>query len=125
MYNRYVAGKRYVQYEPGEKPAGQDRSRVRQGKPAGSTSDVKIQPSGTVVTESVGEPRRRTLPERKRPSGNISGGLERVLSSALPGDMDAGDLLLIAVLFLLYVESRDEDFLIILGALIVTFFDII
>lgn len=36
--------------------------------------------------------------------------------------MDAGDLLLLAVLLFLYVESKDEDFLVILIAVGVSIF---
>ena len=36
------------------------------------------------------------------------------LSSLLPAGIDAGDLLLVVMLFLLYIDTKDEDFLIIL-----------
>ncbi len=57
------------------------------------------------------------------PANNESSGqhLLHGLESILPAGLDAGDLALTALLFLLYVESGDEDFLIML---IVTGFSI-
>ncbi len=49
-------------------------------------------------------------PPPKRPPGP-----EGLLSSILPGNLDAGDILLFLILFFLYSESGDEDFLIILA----------
>ena len=36
------------------------------------------------------------------------------MTSLLPAGLDAGDLLLAVMLFLLYIDTHDEDFLIIL-----------
>ena len=46
-----------------------------------------------------------------------SGGIFGALSSLLPAGIDAGDILILLVLLFLYIESKDEDFLIILAVL--------
>ncbi len=43
------------------------------------------------------------------------GGLSGLFRSILPKNIDMGDLLLLVLLFLLYSESGDEEFLIILA----------
>ena len=51
-------------------------------------------------------------PQQKPPPKN-GGGLKGLLG-LLPEHIDTGDLMLLLLLFLLYTESHDEDFLIIL-----------
>jgi hypothetical protein len=45
-----------------------------------------------------------------------------LLRSLLPSGLDTGDLLLLAVLFFLYRESGDEDFLIMLAVVALSIF---
>ena len=49
-----------------------------------------------------------------RKSGGLNG-LTGILRSVIPSGMDTGDILLLLILFFLYNESKDEDFLIILA----------
>lgn len=44
------------------------------------------------------------------------------LSSFLPAGLDFGDILILLILLLLYIESKDEDFLIILAVLAFSIF---
>ena len=49
----------------------------------------------------------------EKPPAGCAGG-PAFLRDLLPRGMDMGDLILLLVLFLLYTDSRDEDFLVIL-----------
>ena len=58
---------------------------------------------------------------QKRPPEGPSGGLGNVLSqlrSLFQGSMETEDLLLLGLLVLLYMDSKDEDFLIFLAAVV-------
>ena len=55
-----------------------------------------------------------TVVGKEKPPFNTGGGLTSLLNSILPKGLDFGDILLFLVLFLLYVETKDEEFLIIL-----------
>ena len=66
------------------------------------------------------------MPRRSPPPGGMHGpgpglnlaGLGGTLKNLLPQDLDTGDLLLFAVLLLLYAESGDTEALILLGVLL-------
>ena len=56
----------------------------------------------------------------KTPPAQYAGGVPQLLSglrSLLPAHTDAGDLLLLAILLLLYHDTGDEDFLILLAVM--------
>ncbi|MDO4749327.1 MAG: hypothetical protein Q4A39_00635 [Eubacteriales bacterium] len=58
-------------------------------------------------------------PRREKPSGplyDLRGSLDGVLSKLDPGRLETEDLLILAVLYLLYRESGDTELLIALGA---------
>ena len=46
-------------------------------------------------------------------------GPEKRLFPCLPGRMDTGDLLLLLILFLIWLEKQDEEILILLSALLI------
>ena len=69
--------------------------------------------------------RRRSTRDQKRPPEDFSGGLKNILSqftALLPAGMDTEDLLLLGILLLLYLESKDEDFLILLAVMAFSMF---
>ena len=53
----------------------------------------------------------------KHPPGLDLDGIGRMLRRILPQDLDTGDILLFAVLLLLYVDSGDIEMLLVLGLL--------
>lgn len=55
-------------------------------------------------------------------SGDSLKSIKSKIDSALPFGMDSGDLILLLLLFLLYLDSGDEEFLIILAVLAYGFF---
>ncbi len=60
-------------------------------------------------------------PGERRPPGplsGLSGELGRLLKKLSPMELETEDLLLIAVLYLLYRDSGDEDFLFMIGGLL-------
>jgi hypothetical protein len=61
------------------------------------------------------------LPQSKKPptAPPMTGGsLGGILSRLAPGGLETEDILLMLILYLLYRESGDEDFLIMLGSLL-------
>ena len=63
---------------------------------------------------SGGQPRRR-----QESALSLDGLLSRLLGRLKLEDMDTGDLLLLAILFLLFREGEDEELLIALGLLLI------
>ena len=57
--------------------------------------------------------------ECKRPPNFSRGGLGDLLSSIM-GNLDTGDIILILILLLLYMDSRDEEYLIILAVIMLS-----
>lgn len=113
MYNRYVGntGKFYRvgTPEPQRNQSNQQRGHnpPQQNRPP-SPPPMKTEPE-PIVNSFFG-----SLP--------FFGGIEKGLSSILPGKMDSGDLMLLLLLFFLYLESKDEDFLIILAVIAMSIF---
>lgn len=75
--------------------------------------------------------RRRYIPasfqaangqQRKRPPAASAGGPNSPFSLNFLQKADMGDILLIAVLLLLYIDSKDDDFLIILAVVAMSIF---
>ena len=63
----------------------------------------------------------RPGPGERRPPGlfpGLSGELGRLLSRLSPMELETEDILLIAVLYLLYRDSGDEEFLFMIGGLL-------
>lgn len=66
-------------------------------------------------------PVRAPAPLSIRPPGplsGLSGELGRLLSRLSPMKLETDDLLLVLILYLMYRESRDEEFLFIIAALL-------
>ena len=63
--------------------------------------------------------------KQNRPPDALQGGLKTLfgqLASILPQSTDAEDLLLLGLFLLLYLDSRDEDFLIFLAVIALSVF---
>ena len=76
--------------------------------------DAKFAPSGFT---------NAGMHKQKRPPEGPSGGLGNVLSrlsSLFQGSLETEDLLLIGLLILLYMDSKDEDFLIFLAVVVLS-----
>jgi hypothetical protein len=109
MYNRYIGntGKFYRVEEP----------------------EDKIPPKPVPVPDPDSRSAAKASNPIPKPKGLFSGsrslsdGLKGLLKGILPDKVDIGDLLLILILLLLYIEKKDEDILIILGALVLMGFD--
>ncbi|MGM9522350.1 MAG: hypothetical protein ACI3VB_07730 [Oscillospiraceae bacterium] len=90
-YNRYpTPGGRY--YRAGTQRTDREAPKKKESR------QQPAPPTGKKQPQSIQQPQRNT----------------GFLSSLLPAGLDAGDLLLATLLLFLYVESKDEDFLIIL-----------
>ena len=55
---------------------------------------------------------------KQKPPGTTGGGLQQLLQKFSLADLESEDLLLILVLYLLYRESGDVEFLLIAGAML-------
>ena len=108
-YNRYAdLGNTYYragQYSPQSQMASAQRrsretstSSPESGK--SESSQRTVSPHGRPQNSQKGKPLSFLSPD--------------FLTSLLPSGLDAGDLLLAVMLFLLYIDTHDEDFLIIL-----------
>lgn len=95
-YNRYVGGRAYRVEEPPPPP-------------------VRISPLPPEENVPVNEPPDTT----KKPSGalrSLRSGLDGILSHLDPGHLDTEDLLVLAILWLLYRDSGQREMLIAMGA---------
>ena len=72
--------------------------------------------------EAAGRPRQASAPSRPPPgAGTIPGlgeGLGRLLRRLSPRGLETEDFLLMGILYLLYRETGDRDFLIMLGGIL-------
>ena len=99
MYNRYQGNSGRVERVE-EKPST--------GRPAGAPAPVHRPPSGPA-------PGERRPPS---PLSGLSGELGRLLRRLSGEGLETEDFLLIFILYLLYRESGDEDFLFAIGGLL-------
>lgn len=76
--------------------------------------DFGPQTSGRMHARPTHPPQRAAAP----------GGIDALLSSFLPRDVDSGDILLLLLFWFLYQESHDEEFLIILIVVAISVFKI-
>lgn len=58
-------------------------------------------------------------PPHERPGSGVAGLLSQLMGKLKLDDLDTGDLLLLAILFLLFRDSEDEELLIALGLLLI------
>ena len=83
--------------------------------------EERVMPSASAPPEQQPAPQRHQNMMRP-PQASPFGGLEGVIRSILPAGMDAGDLMFLVLLLLLYMDSRDEEFLIILAVVAMSIF---
>lgn len=100
MVNRYIGNTGRVQRIPEQTP-----TRREQQSP----------------TEAFEQQHRADIHPVKKPPPNMHGGgldrsVQRLLSRISPGNMEREDLILLLILYLLYRESGDLEFLITLAA---------
>lgn len=101
MYNRYYGNSGRVERVGGPEPPG------RPPRPGGHP--------GPHAGPHPGPPPR---PEERPPGppDGLSGLLGRILRRVSPGQLETEDLLLVAVLYLLYRECGDREFLLAIAA---------
>lgn len=90
---------------------GNTGKRIKVDAPAGS------QGNNHRVSQPISDTKNNHHVEKSIPPTPKLVGLSSFLNSLLPVDLDTGDILLLLLFFLLYLDSRDEDFLIILAVL--------
>lgn len=96
MYNRYIGNTGVVRRIP-EDHAGSSVPRPA-SRPVSPPAPLSIRPPS--------------------PLSGLSGELNRLLSRLSPMKLETDDLLLVLILYLMYRESRDEEFLFIIAALL-------
>ncbi len=107
MYNRYIPDEPFQPVEP-ERPREEERNRG--GYAPGNS------PSGGILSQLLSQLGLGGLfPGGKRSANGNENGSSGILSQLGLGKLDHGDLLLILVLIYLFRESEDEEWLIILG----------
>lgn len=68
----------------------------------------------------TGEPDHQTTDSRSpRQKSGVSGLLSQIMGRLKLDELDTGDLLLLAILFLLFREGEDEELLLALGLLLI------
>ncbi|NLW65272.1 MAG: hypothetical protein GXY26_03450 [Clostridiales bacterium] len=87
---------------------------------AGNAGLVERIPENLSPAASYESPGRKMAGHKKKPSGlsDVLGGLGGLLSKVNAAVPDTEDLLLIGILYLLYRESGDIEFLLIAGAML-------
>ena len=123
MYNRYIRNDQGVYTRiPEEESAGQTPpSRGPEIPPTGGRETAPPPGSGGFdPPPRSGPPPRQDPPPRGEDGGDsLSGTLRRLLDQLHLGDLDTGDLLLLAILYLLFREGADDEVLAALGLLLI------
>ena len=137
MYNRYIGntGKYYRVSEPHDYERYESRGPRSDGA---HFEDEQRDFSGPGRDERRGETherrrgesdcgrdpgaRQKTRDNKKKPSFFNLGGLKGVFDSILPFGLDMNDLILLLLFLFLFIESGDEEFLIILAFLTFSIF---
>jgi len=99
MYNRYKGNSGHVE-------------RVMEAAPRQWSAPAK--PAKQTQPEQAPRTKRETTPPS--PLSGLSGELGRIFRKISSLSLETEDLLLIAILYLMYRESGDQDFLIMIGA---------
>ena len=108
MYNRYIRNDQGVY------------TRIPEDDPSPRAGPAPPPPDGA-RPEDPTEP-RQPPPLREDPpetGDGLSGALRRLLDQLHLGDLDTGDLLLLAILYFLFREGADEELLAALGLLLI------
>ena len=113
MYNRYKGNSGYVQ----KVEDGHERPRPgRQSQPRRVLLPLTDEPPKEKRQEQPKKPTSETRPPS--PLSGLSGELGKIFGKLGSVSLETEDLLLIMVLYLLYRESGDQEFLIMIGALL-------
>ena len=75
--------------------------------------------AGTSERVPSGDPERQASGGGAHPRGGNGGPLSQLLGKLKLDELDTGDLLLLAILFLLFREGEDEELLLALGLLLI------
>lgn len=124
MYNRYRgSGSRPERVEmPGQPPRANPRPSPlppqQGGKPPPRPPREGSGPPKSGQKPPDRGPKGREPPGdgKKQPAGEARRGLEHILSRLDPGKLETEDLLVLAILWLLYRDSGDKELLIAMGA---------
>lgn len=130
MYNRYTRNDNgvYTRMPQGESPPSSGESRPREAMPNRPRNPQEPIPSKLPNGLQNGLPNglhflapeaaetRQKPPSPQRPERDL---LNRILEKLHLGDLDAGDLLVLLLLFMLFRENADEELLIALGLLLI------
>lgn len=130
MYNRYTRNDNgvYTRMSQGESPPSSGESRPREAMPNRPRNPQEPIPSKLPNGLQNGLPNglhspapeaaetRQKSPSPQRPERDL---LNRILEKLHLGDLDAGDLLVLLLLFMLFRENADEELLIALGLLLI------
>ena len=122
MYNRYIRNDQGVYTRiPEEESAGQTPPSHRpEMPPTGGRETAPPPGGGSDPPPQSGPPPRQDPPSRGEDGGDsLSGTLRRLLDQLHLGDLDTGDLLLLAILYLLFREGADDEVLAALGLLLI------
>ena len=108
MYNRYIRNDQGVY------------TRIPEDDPSPRARPPPPPPDGA-RPEDPTEPRQPPPPREDPPEtgDGLSGTLRRLLDQFRLGDLDTGDLLLLAILYFLFREGADEELLAALGLLLI------
>jgi hypothetical protein len=68
-----------------------------------------------------GRGRSPAVAKEKRPPAQRADGLQSLIQGMFNGKLDLSDMVLLLILLLLYMDSKDEDFLIMLIVLALSF----
>ena len=112
MYNRYSRNDNGV-YTRMPQP---DLPPPAAGKPQKGSVHNRPQPAPNADTRPPSAPPPMPPPAPRPPERDV---LNRLLEKLHLGDLDAGDLLVLLLLFMLFREKADEELLIALGLLLI------
>ena len=126
MYNRYTRNDtgvytRMPQSEPSSYPP-KKHTGFGQNAPQNAPGNIPQNAPGNTLQNALGKnvfasPNAlHSTPFPQRPERDV---LNRVLEKLHLGDLDAGDLLVLLLLFMLFREKADEELLIALGLLLI------
>ena len=126
MYNRYTRNDtgvytRMPQSEPSSDPP-KKHTGFGQNAPQNAPGNTPQNAPGNTLQNAPGKKvfaspnALRSTPFPQRPERDV---LNRVLEKLHLGDLDAGDLLVLLLLFMLFREKADEELLIALGLLLI------
>ena len=106
MYNRYIRNDQGVY------------TRIPEDDPSPRAGPAPPPPDGA-RPEDPTEPRQPPREDPPETGDGLSGTLRHLLDQFRLGDLDTGDLLLLAILYFLFREGADEELLAALGLLLI------